>query len=108
MISAFLLRIKHRICYPFGTKLNNIQKSDKELRAVLDSFSFVWEQRKAEELCSISTGKSNAQDRIKDGVYPFYVRSPIIERSNRYLFNKEAVLTVGDGVGAGQVFDYVT
>ena len=66
-----------------------------------------WEQRKASELCSISTGKSNTQDKIDDGEYPFYVRSPIIERSNKYLYDEEAVLTVGDGVGTGKVFHYV-
>ena len=70
-------------------------------------FSDAWEQRKANELCFISTGKSNTQDRIEEGKYPFYVRSPIIERSNRYLFDEEAVLTVGDGVGTGKVFHYV-
>ena len=58
-------------------------------------------------MCSISTGKSNTQDRVEDGVYPFYVRSPIVERSNRYLFDEEAVLTVGDGVGTGKVFHYI-
>ena len=42
-----------------------------------------------------------------EGDYPFYVRSPIIERSNRYLYDEEAVLTVGDGVGTGKVFHYV-
>ena len=70
-------------------------------------FTEEWEQRKAKELCSISTGKSNTQDRVDDGKYPFYVRSPIVERSNRYLFDEEAVLTVGDGVGTGKVFHYV-
>lgn len=66
-----------------------------------------WEQRKAKDLCTISTGKSNTQDRVDDGIYPFYVRSPIVEHSNRYLFDEEAVLTVGDGVGTGKVFHYV-
>ena len=70
-------------------------------------FSDTWEQRKAKDLCSISTGKSNTQDRVDDGIYPFYVRSPIVEHSNRYLFDEEAVLTVGDGVGTGKVFHYV-
>ena len=70
-------------------------------------FSEAWEQRKAKELCSISTGKSNTQDRVDDGIYPFYVRSPIVEHSNRYLFDEEAVLTVGDGAGTGKVFHYV-
>lgn len=70
-------------------------------------FTEDWEQRKVNEICSISTGKSNTQDKIDDGKYPFYVRSSIIERSNRYLYDEEAVLTVGDGVGTGKVFHYV-
>ena len=70
-------------------------------------FTDDWEQREAKDLCSISTGKSNTQDRVDDGIYPFYVRSLIVEHSNRYLFDEEAVLTVGDGVGTGKVFHYV-
>ena len=70
-------------------------------------FTETWEQRKVNEICYISTGRSNTQDKIDDGKYPFYVRSPIIERSNRYLYDEEAVLTVGDGVGTGKVFHYV-
>ena len=70
-------------------------------------FTPTWEQRKVEKVCSISTGKSNTQDHVEDGTYPFYVRSPIVERSNRYLYDEEAVLTVGDGVGTGKVFQYV-
>lgn len=70
-------------------------------------FSGDWEQRKAKELCSISTGKGNTQDKIEDGIYPFYVRSATVERSNDYLYDQEAVLTVGDGVGTGKVFHYV-
>lgn len=69
--------------------------------------SLTWEQRKVSELCSIATGKSNTQDKVEDGEYPFYVRSPVIERSNKYLYDEEAVLTVGDGVGTGKVFHYV-
>lgn len=70
-------------------------------------FTGDWEYRKVSELCSISTGKSNTQDKIENGAYPFYVRSPIIERSAKYLYDEEAVLTVGDGVGTGKVFHYV-
>lgn len=66
-----------------------------------------WEERKVGEVCSIATGKSNTQDKIDNGQYPFYVRSPIIEHSNKYLYDEEAVLTVGDGVGTGKVFHYV-
>ena len=68
--------------------------------------SYVWEQRKAEELCSISTGKSNTQDQIDDGKYPFYIRSDIPVRSDKYLYDCEAVITIGDG-NIGKVFHYV-
>jgi type I restriction enzyme S subunit len=70
-------------------------------------FTEAWEQRKVGNICSISTGKSNTQDKVDDGIYPFYVRSPIVEHSNKYLYDEEAVLTVGDGVGTGKVFHYV-
>ena len=70
-------------------------------------FDGEWEEHKVSELCSISTGKSNTQDKVEDGKYPFYVRSPIIERSTKYLYDEEAVITVGDGVGTGKVFHYV-
>lgn len=81
------------------------EKKVPEIR--FKGFTDDWEHRKVSEVCSISTGKSNTQDKTDDGIYPFYVRSPIIERSNRYLFDEEAVLTVGDGVGTGKVFHYV-
>ncbi len=66
-----------------------------------------WEEKYIQDVCSITTGKGNTQDKEENGVYPFYVRSPIIEKSNKYIFDGEAVLTVGDGVGTGKVFHYV-
>ena len=65
-----------------------------------------WEQRKAKELCSITTGKSNTQDQVDGGQYPFYIRSDTPVRSNRYLYDEEAVITIGDG-NIGRVFHYV-
>ena len=69
-------------------------------------FTDVWEQRKAKDLCSIGTGKSNTQDQIEDGEYPFFIRSDIPVRSNKYLYDCEAVITIGDG-NIGKVFHYV-
>lgn len=65
-----------------------------------------WEQRKAKELCNIATGKSNTQDQVEDGIYPFYIRSDIPVKSNKYLYDCEAVITIGDG-NIGRVFHYV-
>ena len=72
-----------------------------------NSYTDEWESYEIKELCSISTGKSNTQDKVDEGEYPFYVRSPIVEKSNKYLYDEEAVITVGDGVGTGKVFHYV-
>ena len=67
-----------------------------------------WDQKYIGEICKIQTGKSNTEDETDKGIYPFYVRSPVVRKSFRYLFDCEAVLTVGDGVGTGKVFHYVT
>ncbi|WP_039042928.1 restriction endonuclease subunit S [Sporosarcina sp. ZBG7A] len=66
-----------------------------------------WKKNIVKNLCAISTGKSNTQDKIEEGTYPFFVRSATIEKSDKYLYDEEAVLTVGDGVGTGKVFHYI-
>ena len=69
-------------------------------------FTEAWEQRKVNELCKIGTGKSNTQDQVPNGFYPFYIRSDVPVRSNKYLYDCEAVITIGDG-NIGKVFHYV-
>lgn len=66
-----------------------------------------WMTRKMRYLCKIKTGDKDTINRVDDGKYPFYVRSPKVERINSYTFDGEAVLMAGDGVGAGKVFHYV-
>ena len=65
-----------------------------------------WECDIIENICDIKTGNGNTQDKNDYGIYPFYVRSPIVEHSNKFTYNAEAVLTAGDGVGTGKVFHY--
>lgn len=65
-----------------------------------------WEIIKLKYLCRIDTGSKDTQDKIDDGLYPFFVRSPNIERLNEYTHDEEAVITAGDGVGVGKVFHY--
>lgn len=69
-------------------------------------FSSKWEKSKAKNLCNIGTGKSNTQDQVEDGIYPFYIRSENAVRSNKYLYDCEAVITIGDG-NIGKVFHYI-
>ena len=81
----------------------------KDLRFITNGVPYPqWDKKYVGDICKIQTGKSNTQDETSQGSYPFYVRSPIVRKSNRYLFDCEAVLTVGDGVGTGKVFHYVT
>ena len=48
----------------------------------------------------------DTQDNEENGEYPFFVRSPKVERINSWSFDGEAVLTSGDGAGVGKIFHY--
>lgn len=65
-----------------------------------------WNVVRMRYLCDMITGDKDTVNRVDDGIYPFYVRSPHIERINSYTFDGEAVLMAGDGVGAGKVLHY--
>ena len=65
-----------------------------------------WNVKRMRFLCKMNTGDKDTVDRVDDGLYPFYVRSPKIEKINSYTFDGEAVLMAGDGVGAGKVIHY--
>lgn len=66
-----------------------------------------WEVRRFKFLCSINTGSKNTEDKVDDGLYPFYVRSQTAEKINTYSYDGEAILTAGDGAGVGKVYHYV-
>ena len=66
-----------------------------------------WSRYRLKYLCSIQTGDKDTQDAVQDGQYPFYVRSPHVEKSNNYSFEGEGILMAGDGAGAGRVFHHV-
>ena len=57
-------------------------------------------------LVDVETGNQDTQNAVEDGKYPFYVRSPKIERNNEYSFDGPGILMAGDGAGAGRVFHY--
>ena len=67
-----------------------------------------WSMRRLRFLCFITTGNQDTQDNDPDGEYPFYVRSPIVERSHKYTFDGPAILMSGDGAGAGRIFHKVS
>jgi type I restriction enzyme S subunit len=65
-----------------------------------------WEVKRIRFLCDIGTGDADTANAIEDGKYPFFVRSPIIERISEYSHDCEAVLTAGDGAGVGKVYHH--
>lgn len=65
-----------------------------------------WEVKEIKDFADVTTGDKNTQDAEENGKYPFYVRSPIVERINKFSYDTEGVLTAGDGVGTGKVFHY--
>ena len=64
------------------------------------------EWKKLGEVCEIGTGKANTNEQEENGIYPFYVRSKDIKRSNNYQFDETAIVIPGEG-GIGEVFHYV-
>ena len=50
------------------------------------------------EIAHVTTGKSNVEDATETGIYPFYDRSQIVKRSNRFLFDvPSAIIVPGEG-----------
>lgn len=73
---------------------------------IIGCINDIYQIRRLRYICSIDTGNHDTQDGIDDGIYDFFVRSPIVEKINEYDFEGEAILMAGDGVGAGKVFHH--
>ena len=58
------------------------------------------------DVAVIGTGRSDRKDAVENGQYPFYVRSKIVSRIDRYSFDEEAIIIPGEG-GVGDIFHYV-
>jgi type I restriction enzyme S subunit len=56
-----------------------------------------WEAKKLGDMATIKTGKTDVKDAVEDGEYPLFDRSDQIKRSNKYLFDTEAVIVPGEG-----------
>ena len=72
----------------------------------LPGFSGEWEVKRLWDVALIKTGARNNQDKVEDGVYPFFVRSENIERINSYCYDEEAILVPGEG-RIGDIFHYI-
>jgi type I restriction enzyme S subunit len=71
------------------------------------TFSRTTTTLKLGEIAEIGTGKSNANEELEVGKYPFFVRSQEIRLKNTFEFDETAIITSGDGVGVGKIFHYV-
>ncbi|MFV8468079.1 restriction endonuclease subunit S [Mycoplasma sp. VS292A] len=69
-------------------------------------FLDVWNHKLAKNLSYITTGNSNTQDSNINGAYPFFIRSDKPLKSDKFLYDEEAVITIGDG-NIGKVFHYI-
>jgi len=56
-----------------------------------------WQLVPMGQLCSISSGESDAQDAVEDGAYAFFDRSRTIKKSSRFLYDCEALIIPGEG-----------
>lgn len=74
-----------------------------ELR--FEGFTEPWKRQKLGDISDIRTGSSDVQDAVEGGRYPFFIRSDEVIRSNKYVFDCEAILTPGEG-RIGEVFHY--
>jgi type I restriction enzyme S subunit len=72
----------------------------------LPGFEGEWENSTLTKHCSVGTGNKDLQNKVKDGEYPFFVRSSNIERINSYSFDGKAILIPGDG-RVGEIFHYI-
>ena len=66
-----------------------------------------WENSYIGNECKITTGNKDTQNKVGDGLYPFFVRSQTVEKINSYSMDCEAILTSGDGVGVGKNYHYM-
>lgn len=75
-------------------------------RTRLPGFEEEWETTTLGEVARVKTGSRNNQDKSPLGKYPFFVRSPTVERIDSFAFDCEAILVPGEG-NIGSIFHYV-
>ena len=64
-------------------------------------FTEAWEQRKLGELCSITTGKLDANAMVSDGRYDFYTSGIDVFKIDKAAFEGPAITIAGNGASVG-------
>ena len=65
-----------------------------------------WEENKLGDLCSIKTGKLDANAMVENGDYRFYTCAKDYYRIDQYAFDTEALLISGNGANVGYIHYY--
>lgn len=65
-----------------------------------------WEEKKLGDLCSIKTGKLDANAMVENGDYRFYTCAKDYYRIDQYAFDTEALLISGNGANVGYIHYY--
>ncbi|MCE0732799.1 restriction endonuclease subunit S [Halomonas sp. G15] len=65
-----------------------------------------WKLYRFKYIASIMTGDKDTAHRNYAGAYPFFIRSPKIQKIDTYSYDGEAILTAGDG-DIGKIFHYI-
>ncbi|EJP04856.1 type I restriction modification DNA specificity domain protein [Leptospira interrogans serovar Bulgarica str. Mallika] len=74
------------------------------MEKLLEGASVEW--KALGSVADIGTGSSNRQDEDASGIYPFYVRSKTVLKSDTFEFDEVAIIIPGEG-GIGDIFHYV-
>ncbi|WP_322900636.1 restriction endonuclease subunit S [Mycoplasmopsis felis] len=82
------------------------EHNSKKPRIRFKGFEGEWKEDTIGNIAKVINGKSNTSDNNKWGQYNLYIRSEEIYKSNKYIFDVEGVITVGDG-NIGKIFHYV-
>ncbi len=56
-----------------------------------------WEVKRIGDLFNVKNGKTNSQDAVENGQYPLFDRSMKVKKSNKFLFDSEAIIVPGEG-----------
>ena len=102
-IAEFLSLIDERI----ETQRQTIEERKKQKKALLHqifsqslrfpNFSAPWQQTTLGEVCTIKTGKLDANAMVENGSYPFFTCAKHTYQTDTYSFSGEAILIAGNG-----------
>ena len=104
-ITNFLTLIDQRLSTQ-NKIIESLESLIKGLNRTLFKFGNECKKIKLGDLCSITTGKLDANAMVKDGLYPFFTCAEQVYRINSFAFNTEALLISGNGANVGYINYY--